>query len=130
MFMHRVRPRRITLCLIALLWVLGAVLPTVSHAWLAQAERNNVVNELPGNTICSVGDSASQGSPAGTEHGLMDLCGVCLPHAGAIGIPPMAAFAGVPVTNLRPEALPSLCLHAPRPLFAWAAPALRGPPRA
>jgi hypothetical protein len=53
-------------------------------------------------------------------------CGYCLPHAGALGLPPPAGLA-VPAAAAMPER-PYLYYHAPRPLQAWASAQPRGPP--
>ncbi|GGX79217.1 DUF2946 domain-containing protein [Massilia dura] len=62
----------------------------------------------------------------GDETMSMADCGYCLPHAGALGLPPPASLT-VPPAAAMPER-PYLYYHAPRPLQAWAGARPRGPP--
>lgn len=115
--------------LISLIWLLAAVLPSMSHAWMMQQARTNVLNELPSGAICSAVNAETQSAPADAPTDHLDHCGVCLPHAGATGVPPVLPSSDIAII-VATEHLPPLYLQAPRPLFAWATPAPRGPPQA
>ena len=126
MLTARLRASHWTAWLAAWAILLGALAPTVTH-WLTQLQASNT---LPGATICS--SSAHQStrhkgtrpdSSASGQH-----CGFCLPHDGGQGLPPVVAQA-LPLMEHR-AAEPSLFLHAPRPLFAWASAQPRAPPLA
>lgn len=109
-------------------WVimLGALAPTVTH-WLTQLQASNT---LPGATICSSGAHKSSSHP-GTRPDASangNHCGFCLPHDGSQGLPPVLALT-LPLMEHR-GAEPTLFLHAPRPLFAWASAQPRAPPAA
>lgn len=127
--MHRTRPHPALACLISLIWLLAAVLPTWTHARMMEQGVVNVLTDLPSGAVCST----TAGSASDTSNDVpalqWDHCGNCLPHAGAAGLPPLP---GLSTPELMPPAqdAPLLFLQAPRPLFAWATPAPRGPPQA
>lgn len=110
-------------------WVvlLGAVLPSVSHALMTQAQPGR---GLFGAAICSsvkhqatkASPDSSSGKAAGGAH-----CPFCIPHDGSIGLPP-ADLDGPTPQLITARAEPFLFLHAPQPLFAWGGAQPRAPP--
>lgn len=70
------------------------------------------------------GDSAP-GAPQGLDH-----CPICVLQAAGGSTPPSAAPAALALALAAAPAMPALFLVAPRPLFAWASAAPRGPPAA
>lgn len=127
--MRRHRPHPVLACLISLIWLLAAVLPTISYAKMMQVGQVNFLTDLPSQDVCS---TTSQDGPASPKDGAklhLDHCGMCLPHAGATGLPPNLPPLATPLP-LKATAVPALFLQSPCPLFAWATPALRAPPQA
>ena len=128
--------------------LMNALAPAVSHAlayersgqhtWeicLNDGTRLAGFGQLDEATFLALTDRSKPGMHAGlaelAEHGTgeamsMADCGYCLPHAGALGLPPPAGIA-VPAAVAMPER-PYLYYHAPRPLRAWASAQPRGPP--
>lgn len=110
--------------------MLGALAPTVTH-WLTHLQASNT---LPGATICSSSahkSSSHKGTHKGTRpdasaHG--SHCGFCLPHDGNQGLLPTVALTPPPGEQRVSE--PTLFLHAPRTLHAWASAQPRAPPLA
>lgn len=126
MLTARLRASHWTVWLAAWAILLGALAPTVTH-WLSHLQASNT---LPGATICS--SSAHQSAkhkgtrPDTSANG--SHCGFCLPHDGGQGLPPVVAHALPQMEHRASE--PTLFLHAPRPLFAWASAQPRAPPLA
>lgn len=127
--MRRHRPRPVLACLVSLIWLLAAVLPTVTYAQMMRTGQTSVLTELPSTEVCSTSsqDSSDPSQDRSAHH--LDHCGMCLPHAGAAGLPPGLPTQTAPMHSQTSE-VPALYLQSPRPLFAWATPALRGPPQA
>jgi hypothetical protein len=70
---------------------------------------------------------AHQHAPPSGEHVLhFEHCPFCFTHAGSFATLPIPEFI-FPLTGAA-AAAPPLFLHAPRPLFVWAAPQARAPP--
>ena len=115
--------RRTTALVALLLFVLATLAPGVSRA-LAHVHGQ----VAPWAQICST--AAPSGSPQGgdlAEH-MMDHCPLCALQADQPALPTAAATSLLlPAMG---HAVPALFLHAPRPLFAWAARLARGPPPA
>lgn len=66
-------------------------------------------------------------APAPGDHGLhVEHCPFCFTHAGSFATLPIPEFI-FPLTSAAAFA-PQRFLHAPRPLFVWAAPQARAPP--
>jgi len=124
--------------------LMNALAPAVSHAlayerggqhaWeicLNDGTRLAGFGQLDEATFLALTDRTRPVPPALAGHGMDDTmpmadCGYCLPHAGALGLPPPAGIA-VPAAAALPER-PYLYYHAPRPLQAWAGAQPRGPP--
>lgn len=70
--------------------------------------------------------NAGTGAPSGEAAHLFEHCPFCALHSDAIA-PPPAPPAGFDAHWLAHQ-VPSLLLHAPRPLHAWAAIQARAPP--
>lgn len=129
MFIRRVH-RHITAWLAALALLLGSLLPLVSHAVVsAPADGSGWVE------VCTVSGMAwvqtDAGDPsAGTQLPVHDMaqdrCDWCASHSPLSGLPPVAHPLAAPLA-FGPE-LPPAFLHAPRPLFVWAAAHSRAPP--
>lgn len=113
--------------------VLGmALAPTVSHALMA-------ASGAQWTEICSTSGSrwvplqAEKGPPGETPPAApsnaldMPHCPLCCHLGGDTGMPPAQPLPAVFLDNAA-QLLPALFLHAPRPLFAWAAAQPRGPP--
>lgn len=106
----------------AALLLLAAMAPTLSRL---------IQHALPQSAImaavCSTPGSAHAGSPAdaGTEAGQCQMC--LLQAPGLMPHPQVEPVATLPALS---DAMPSLFLWAPRPLFAWAAAQPRAPPHA
>lgn len=103
-----------------------AFVPTVSRL-LAAGTGNAAWAEIctPQGTrlLAAADDGQASGTVQGGSH--LDHCPLC-GLSGDAPLPPAAANA-VAVTAPR-ALLPRLFLHAPRPLFAWAAAQPRAPP--
>jgi len=103
-------------------------MPTVSR-WLAAAQGGSAWAEIctpQGPKQWAVG-KAEQPQPAQGMTLHLDHCALCGLAGQAMAPPPVVAVA-MPVKQLAEP--PTLFLHAPRPLFAWAAAQARAPPRA
>jgi hypothetical protein len=113
---------------IAIFAVLGmAMAPAVSHAVMAASGVQwTEICSTTGSRWVPVDSSAEQtpGTPASVVD--MSKCPVCCHLGHSAGLPP----APLAVLNFigGSHAVPALFLHAPRPLFAWAAAQPRGPP--
>jgi Protein of unknown function (DUF2946) len=123
--------------------LLNALTPAVSHALAAYQARHTWeiclndgttltgFGELDEATFLALTDRANPVPAAFAGHGMADAlamadCGYCLPHAGAVGLPPPAGV-GVPGAAGAAQRPCPYC-HAPRPLQAWAGARPRGPP--
>ena len=128
----------IALCAI----LLGALVPTVSHgvrAWSHSPITWVEVCSSTGNKLIAmaVGQDAGttkgfvkqanggRGLPSGEHAG--EHCPFCLVHANDAAVLPASPPVMALTTPLNDE-LPSLFLHAPRSLFAWAPSQARAPP--
>lgn len=114
--------------------VLGmALAPTVSHALMAASGAQWA-------EICSTSGSrwvplqeaaagqAGDEAPATTSNPMdMPHCPLCCHLGSDTGLPPPQLLSVVFLDNAA-QLLPALFLHAPHPLFAWAAAQPRGPP--
>ena len=81
----------------------------------------------PWSVVCSVPADVS-GAPAHEGVHLLEHCAWCSLHADQLA-PPPADTRALPTSALR-HAVPTLFLHAPRPLPAWATAQARAPPAA
>lgn len=131
MFRARSMSRIWTTWLTAWVVLLGALAPTLSHAWMT---RGAVDQGWWGSAICSSsGENNSTGSsssdaPSGNS-AFAAHCPFCLPHDGSLGLPPVDLAGCVPqMTDA--GTVPFLFLHAPQPLFAWGGAQPRAPPAA
>jgi len=115
--------RRTTALVALLLFVLATLAPGVSRA-MAHVQGQ----VAPWAQICST--SAPASAPQGSDLAahMMDHCPLCALQADQPALPTVATPAAL-APALR-QSVPALFLHAPRPLFAWAARLARGPPRA
>lgn len=124
---HRLR----RLCWIACLAIFGlALVPTLSHAF-AHAQGQSVYTEIctpQGMKRIALGDDGSgplDAAPAAAASHL-DHCPLCGLGSSPPLAPSSAAIRLAPLALSQP--VPALFLHAPRPLFAWAAAQPRAPP--
>lgn len=103
-----------------------ALVPTVSR-WLAAAQGGSAWAEIctpQGPKQLAVGD-AEQPQPTQAAAMHLDHCALC-GLAGQAMAPPPLVTAPTLIETLADR--PALFLHAPRPLFAWAAAQARAPP--
>ena len=124
---HSIRHHRHALAWIAFVAIFAiALVPTVSR-WLAAAQGGSAWAEIctpQGPKALAVGE-AEQPQPAQSVTLHLDHCALCGLAGHAMAPPPMVAAA----TQVKPlTEQPALFLHAPRPLFAWAAAQARAPP--
>ncbi len=104
-----------------------ALVPTVSR-WLAAAQGGSAWAEVctpqGPKQLAAVGDTEPpQPAQAAAVH--LDHCALC-GLAGQAMVPPPLVAAPTLIEPLADR--PALFLHAPRPLFAWAAAQARAPP--
>lgn len=71
-----------------------------------------------------------EGDPAPAGPQALDHCPICVVQSAAGSTPPPAVPAVLALALTAAPAMPALFLVAPRPLFAWASAAPRGPPAA
>ena len=123
--------RRLTAWIATFAILLGALAPTISHAvaWVSGEDIRWVEVCTVAGVKLVVADAASASGEEGQgDDGALvaERCPYCGTHAGSFGLPaaPAVSFS-LPVT---PDLQPTLCHHAPRPLFAWAASHARAPP--
>jgi hypothetical protein len=112
------------------LWaiLLAALAPTVSRYLAATAPRLAAVQmeicvTRPGSPSVVLSTSRSE-QPA--DHQVMDHCPLCLMHTDQPGLPP--ASTTLALASGLSHVVPSLFLHAPAPLHAWATAHARAPP--
>lgn len=110
--------------------VLNTLMPAVSHAMSASADKGvwQEICSATGNKFILVTADLDIKAPAknSDDAKTMQHCPYCVPHAGSFAL---AASAQVTVTA--PQAsysFPPLFYHSPRPLFAWASSSPRAPP--
>lgn len=112
----------------AVLW--GAWLPVLSHAAVAHQPVGNGWVEVCTATGMAWVNSADNGATPDTDHPASGMkvagCDWCATHNTLTGLPAAAQPPAVPLV-FGPEA-PAAFLHAPRPLFVWAAAQSRAPP--
>jgi len=118
------KPHRRTTALVALLlFMLATLAPGVSRAMV------QVHGQVaPWAQICSTAAPASAPQGADLAEHMMDHCPLCALQADQPALATAAAASLLPLAI--GHAVPALFLHAPRPLFAWAARQARGPPQA
>lgn len=131
MFRARSMPRIWTTWLTAWVVLLGALAPTLSHAWMAQGPANQ---GLWASAICSSSGANDSTSPTASDtpdgnSAFGVHCPFCLPHDGTLGLPPVDLAGSVP-QMVEAGTIPFLFLHAPQPLFAWGGAQPRAPPAA
>ena len=121
---------RVTAWLAALAVLWGALLPVLSHAVVAnQAVGNGWVEVCTATGMAWVNSTDGQatpesGSPARTTG--MSGCDWCATHSPLTGLPAVSLPAVAPFVF--GVDVPAAFLHAPRPLFVWAAAQSRAPP--
>jgi hypothetical protein len=116
--------------------LLGALAPTLSHAMRAWQHAPVTWVEVCSTTGAKLvavsldkgvaGKADPQSRLPGSNHA-GEHCPFCLMHADDVAVLPSPP-APVLTMAFSTEALPSLFLHAPRTLFAWAPPQARAPP--
>lgn len=128
---HRTLRHRLAAWLALWSVVLGALLPALSHAVVTpMADGQGWVE------VCTVSgmawvrqadaepSSADRSAPMPSDMAMSD-CGWCATHAPVPGVPVAAQASLLPVVA---ASVPPAFLHAPRPLFVWAAAQSRAPP--
>lgn len=126
-FTHTTRKLTAWIALCAI--VLGAVAPALSHALsrFGDGDKRWVeVCTVAGTKLVAVDDSGEKGKAGDADVFPAERCPFCSTHGGAPALP---ATQIMPFSlNGTIEEVPSLYLHAPRPLFIWAASQPRAPP--
>lgn len=122
------KTRAFTVWLFAVLMLLGGLAPAISQALMAQ----RLAQGLPfAAELCSTSAAQADASrTAPTDDQALHAgahCPACLIQAHAPGLPP-AEMAPLPLQATASQAVPSLFLRAPRPLFAWSPLSARAPP--
>ena len=122
--------RRITAWLAALAVLWGALLPVLSHAVVAHQAGGNGWVEVCTATGMAWVNSADNVSTPDTDSpasGMnMAACDWCATHSPLAGLHAVAQPLAAPLV-FGPH-VPVAFLHAPRPLFVWAAAQSRAPP--
>lgn len=113
--------------------LMSALVPALSHAFLADVPGNwvevcsvtgaKLVQADAGNPNAASSGKAAPGAPEGHA---FKHCPYCASHADLISLPP-ADSSGMRLITLG-QHVPELFLAAPRPLFAWASARPRAPP--
>ncbi|MGB4060619.1 MAG: DUF2946 family protein [Burkholderiaceae bacterium] len=133
MFTRRAH-RQLTAWLAALALLLGSLLPVLSHAVVrAPADGQGWVEVCTVSGMAWVKDAAQAAddvasgahTPLGSKPSL-DPCGWCATHSPMVGLSAVAQPLFAPLV-FGPDTPPAF-LHAPRPLFVWAAAQSRAPP--
>lgn len=132
MFTRRAH-RQLTAWLAALALLLGSLLPVLSHAVVeAPADGQGWVEVCTVSGMAWVHQVDDTAEGAALAHPMpggpftLDRCDWCATHNPLAGLPPLAGTLAVPMV-FGPDAPPAF-LHAPRPLFVWAAAQSRAPP--
>lgn len=125
---------RLTAWLAALAVLWGCLLPVMSHAVVAQQVGDKSWVEVCTATgmawvkSADAGLASAAGSPQGdTGSGIsLATCDWCATHSPLAGLPTVLQPLAAPLTV--GTDVPAAFLHAPRPLFVWAAAHSRAPP--
>lgn len=108
--------------------LLGALVPTLSHALSQPGNGKRMVQvcTVAGMKMVAVDDAAAKGKTDDANLLAAERCPFCATHAHFPALP----SSPVPPFALRggSESFPSLFFFAPRPLFVWAAAQPRAPP--
>lgn len=120
--------RRPIASLAATALLLAALLPALSSWWIAvrTAQSPWLVICSVHNPLAAISSRATDTNPADTPLDAEARCPLCLSHACA-DLPPLQRMNAL-FTLAASTIVPVLFLHAPRPLFSWAAVRSRGPP--
>ncbi|WP_393938690.1 DUF2946 domain-containing protein [Piscinibacter sakaiensis] len=117
--------RRITSWIAALAILLASLAPALSHA-LASATGADWIEicTTQGSKWIQAGEDGTERTPASAH--LLEHCPYCTLHAPALGLPPAASLAHLPLQSS--HAVPLAFLSAPRTLHAWVSAQPRAPP--
>lgn len=118
--------RRLTSWLAALVMMLVSLAPTLSHALVAVTGGDWVeICTAQGAKWVQTGDADAERTPASTAHAL-EHCPLCSLHTPALGLPPPASSALLPM--LLAHERPLAFFSAARTLHAWVTAQPRAPP--
>jgi hypothetical protein len=137
MFPRRIH-RQLTGWLAAMALLLGGLLPVLSHAvvaapangqgWVEVCTVSGMawVKQVADATAADAGRGLQQSHTLPGSPVAVDGCDWCATHNPLTGVPQLAGSPMAPLV-FGPDLPPSF-LHAPRPLFVWAAAHSRAPP--
>lgn len=117
--------RRLTTWIAALAILLASLAPAMSHALASAAGTLWVeVCTSQGAKWIQAGEDGTERAPASAH--LLEHCPYCTLHAPALGLPPAAPSAHLPLPLS--HAVPLAFLSAPRTLHVWVRAQPRAPP--
>jgi hypothetical protein len=116
------------LAALAVLW--GALMPVLSHAVAAHQVGSSGWVEVCTATgmawVSAADDAGTTGQPTPASGMTLAGCDWCATHSPQLGAPMVAQPLAAPLVF--GPSVPTAFLHAPRPLFVWAAAHSRAPP--